>query len=485
MNFLMKMRRKYSEMPLPLKASIWFVVCSFLQRGISVITTPIFTRLLTPGEFGEYNVFNSWLGIASVIISLNLYQGVYSQGLVKFEDDRSRFSSALQGLTLVLISCWTVFYACFHDLINRTLSLTTSQVVCMLLLVWMTSVFNFWAVDKRVDYKYRALVLITLASSLTAPILGIILVSIFDDKVLGRILGIVIANLALYSWMFFCQMARGRTFFSKKYWKYALVFNLPLVPHYLSLTLLNSADRIMIANMVGEWEAGIYSLAYSISQIMLIFNTSITQALEPWMYRKIKSEQFEDIARIGYLCLIVVGVLNTLVVALAPEIVALFAPMEYSGAVWVIPPVSLSVLFMFAYGLFAVFEFYFEKTKLVAGATLVGAVVNVLVNLMLIPAFGYLASCYVTLLCYVLLAFFHYIAMSRILKHQQVEVVYSIRSLCFIFMLFTGACALLLLSYHYLMMRVCIISGILLACLVKKGKILSAVKAIISLKNDR
>ena len=65
--------------------------------------------------------------------------------------------------------------------------------------------------------------------------------------------------------MYFAEMIKGKKFYSAKFWKHALMFNLPLIPHYLSQTILNSADRIMISSLVGASEAGIYSLAYSIS----------------------------------------------------------------------------------------------------------------------------------------------------------------------------------------------------------------------------
>ena len=101
-------------MPVQVKASFWFLVCSFFQKGISFITTPIFTRILTTGEYGEYNVFNSWLQIITPIVSLNLSSGVYAQGIVKFEDERDQFTSSLQGLGLTLILAWTIVYLSFH-----------------------------------------------------------------------------------------------------------------------------------------------------------------------------------------------------------------------------------------------------------------------------------------------------------------------------------------------------------------------------------
>ena len=51
-----------------------------------------------------FNVFNSWLGIVTVIVCLDLYAGVYTQGLVKFDSERKQFSSYLQGLTLTLVT---------------------------------------------------------------------------------------------------------------------------------------------------------------------------------------------------------------------------------------------------------------------------------------------------------------------------------------------------------------------------------------------
>ena len=91
-----KITEGYRKLPIQARASLCFLICSFLQRGISVITTPIFTRILSTAEYGQFSVFNSWMLLIGPVISLNLSSGVYSQGVVKFEDDRAKFSSALQ-----------------------------------------------------------------------------------------------------------------------------------------------------------------------------------------------------------------------------------------------------------------------------------------------------------------------------------------------------------------------------------------------------
>ena len=90
---------KYIRMPIQVKASFWFLICSFLQKGISVISTPIFTRLFTTEEYGRYNVFNSFLSIVTIFVSLSLAGGVYTQGIIKYENNRLVYSSTMQGLS--------------------------------------------------------------------------------------------------------------------------------------------------------------------------------------------------------------------------------------------------------------------------------------------------------------------------------------------------------------------------------------------------
>ena len=369
---------RYKSFPIQVKASLWFLICSFLQKGISTVTTPIFTRIMNTTEYGQYNVFNSWLSIASIFVSLSLTGGVYAQGLVKFEKDRNVFTSSLQGLTLLLVAVWMVIYFIFHDFWNQLFTLSSVQMIAMLVIIWTTAVFSFWSTEQRVNYKYKALVAITLVVSLAKPIVGIFCVSVTNDKVSARILGIALVELIGYAWLFFIQVKRGEVLFSKKYWVYALSFNLPLVPHYLSQTVLNSADRIMIRDLVGPSDAGIYSLAYSISLLMLLFNTALMQTINPWIYRKIKDKSIKDISSVAYSTLMALACLNLLLIVLAPEVVAIFAPPTYYDAIYVIPPVAMSGYFMYMYDLFAKFAFYYEKTKFVMIASVTGAILNII-----------------------------------------------------------------------------------------------------------
>ena len=477
---------KYRRLPVQVRASFWFLICSFLQRGISVITTPIFTRILTASEYGDYNVFNSWLGIVTIFTSLRLYYGVYSQGLVKFEDERNLFSSSMQGLLFSLVTGWTTIYLIFHRFFNHLFSLTTLQGLAMFAMIWATGAFSFWAAEQRVIFSYRRLVLVTIIVSIAKPVLSIIFILNSEDKVTARILGLMFVELIGYSWCFVMQMVKGKNFFSAKFWKYALLFNIPLVPHYLSQTVLNSADRIMIRDMIGSKQAGIYSLTYSISQIMMLFNQALIQTLTPWIYQKIKADKPEEVPRLGYIALVLIGTVNLILIILAPEVVAIFAPATYYEAIWIIPPVALSGIFVFAYNLFSAFEFYFEKTKFIMAASVAGAVLNVVLNYIFINIFGYYAAGYTTLACYIIYALGHYYNMQRICRDNfKDRTIYDTKILTAIAIAFL-VCGFVFLSLYKLPViryGVVLVGTVILA--VNSRKILMLIRQIFDLRKKK
>lgn len=474
---------KYNKMPIQIRASFWFLICSFLQKGISMITTPIFTRIMDTSEYGQFGVFSSWLGIITILVSLNMFYGVHTQGIVKFSDESKEFSSSLQGLTTILVTIWTIVYLAFHNFWNELLSLTTVQMISLLLIVWTTAIFNFWANEQRVKYSYKALVIVTLIVSIAKPALEIVLVLHLEDKVTARILGWILVELVAYSWMYIIQMKNGKVFFSKKFWIYALTFNLPLVPHYLSATVLNSADRIMIKNMVGDSESGIYNLAYSVALIMTLFNTALTQTITPWMYQKIKEKKERELAPIAYISLIIIAVVNLLLILLAPEVVSIFAPKTYYQAIWVIPPVAMSVYFMFSYDLFAKFAFYYEKTIVIMIASVSGAVLNIILNYIFIKMFGYVAAGYTTLVCYMVFAVFHYIFMQKVCRDFCNEVnPYETKKILKITIPFLSIGFLLLVTYKVPILRYGIIAVALFVAIIMRKKIITMIKNLISLR---
>lgn len=448
-----------------------------------MVTTPIFTRIMSTSEYGQYGVFSSWLSIISIIVCMNLYFGVHSQGIVKFYEKRNQFTSSLQGLTTVLVTFWTIIYLAFQSFWNNLFSLTSIQMLSMLLIMWTSAIFNFWANEQRLTYSYRSIVIVTFLVSISRPLLELILVMHSEDKVTARIVGWVVIELLAYSWMYIILQKKGSIFFSKKYWWYALTFNIPLIPHYLSAVALNSADRIMIQRMVGDSQAGIYSLAYSLSLIMTLFNSAMMQTISPWMYQKIKHHKSTDIAPVAYITLAVIAGLNLILILLAPEAVAIFAPKTYYEAIWVIPPVAMSVYFMYSYDLFAKFAFYHEKTFVIMVASVMGALLNLVLNFYCIKRFGYMAAGYTTLVCYVFFSVTHYIFMRKICRDFSYrEYPYNTKIIITITTPFLITGFLIMTSYDYPIIRCIFVILSIMMLLIYRKKIIKYIKRIIAVK---
>lgn len=465
------------------KAAMWFFICSIIQRGISFITTPVFTRLMSTSDYGQYNTFVSWQSVISVIVTLNLTSGVYLQGLVKFEKDRDRFTSALFGLLCGLIVVWMLIYLAFRNHINVLINMNTEKMLLMFCLIWSSALYGFWSVNKRVDFDYKSIVLISLLFSVANPVLSILFMSNSEDKALAKIIGMAISEFILFGWMAVSLLRKSKKVFSGEYWAYAMRFNMPLIPHYLASSILSSSDRIMIERLIGESEAGIYSLAYSVSMIMTMISGALTQTIEPWVYKKIRDQKEETIAPVAYSSLIAVAGVNLLLIAFAPEVIRIFAPRDYYDAIWTIPPVVMSVFFMFGYSFFAAFEFYYEKTKYISLATFGGAILNIVFNLLFIPRFGYVAAGYTTLTCYVVYVAAHYCFMKRILSDQEIgKRIYSIKVMMFIAGVFMIAGFLFSLTYEIWQLRYLLLLLLVFMCVYKKKKIAAFIEKILAMR---
>ena len=413
-----KLRTAYQKLAQPVKASLWFLICGFLQKGISMITTPIFTRVMTEAEYGRFSTYNSWLGIIQIIVSLNLAAGVYTRGLVKNEEDQDCFSSSMLGLSTTCILIWSVLYALMHKWVNHWLGLNTVLMVAMFFEIWSHAAYQFWSNRERVNYRYKRLVVLTLSYVILRPLLAVLCIYQTDTahQVEARVIATTLVNVVLFTALYIAISRKGKKYFSKKYWGYALKFNLPLVPHYLSQVVLNQSDRLMINHIWGPVETAYYSVAYTLAMVLQILNNSISATMNPWIYKSIKHNEAHKIGKVSYAVLGMIALLNLAVILAAPELLHILAPDSYMAAIWVVPPVTASVYFMFLYNLFATFEYYYEKTHYVTVATIVGAVLNIGLNAVFIPKFGFIAAGYTTLACYILYAFAHYFFMRKVQK---------------------------------------------------------------------
>lgn len=462
------------------KASIAYTVCSILQRCLSFITMPLFTRLLTQEQYGQYTVYTSWMGILTIFISLNLAYGSFSKAMVTFEKDRHGYVAAVQNVTLILAGIFLLIYLPFRNFWNPLFELPTALVLLMVVEIVLQNALLCWYGQRRFEYKYKGVVIVTMLVALASPALAYLLVSNFAEKGYARIVGyalvVILAGLACFIYF----AIKGKGGFKKAYWKYALYFNIPLIPYYLSQVIFNQSDRIMISHITGTDKAAMYAVAYTLATILTFVLNAVNGSYVPWFYNKIKEGKGKENQPMANGISLLMAFLLLAVIALAPEIITIMAGDSYRDAIWVVPPVAMSIQLLFYAQLFINVEFYYEQKTLLVWGSIGAAVLNIILNWILIPIFGFVAAGYTTLISYIVFAVWNYYNVKHIAKTQGFALDYfNLKALIGIFLGFSALGFTATALYELPVIRWCIIGAVLLALIIFHKKVIAFVKSVL------
>ena len=231
-----------------------------------------------------------------------------------------------------------------------------------------------------------------------------------------------------------------------------------LIPHYLSVQVLSQSDRLMINKMCSSSDAGIYSIAYTFAMLLQLVTSAISTSFTPWVYQKINRKEYEKVKAVTTPIVLIVSLLTLALICVIPDIFFVLLPQSYHPAIWVIPPVAVGAFFMFLYPLFGSVEFYFNGNRFVTAASIIGASLNLLLNYIFIPIFGFIAAAYTTLFCYIFFSVFHYVSMVWLLRKNNIhERIYGIGQITAISILTIVLMVLITLSYSNLYIRYAIV----------------------------
>ena len=173
---LKKALKVYTDLPVMAKAALWFTVCSFAQQGISIITTPIYTRLLSTEDYGVWTIYQTWQSLLSVFVTLNLAGGGFNNAMLKFKDDQNGYVSSMTGLAFTLTAFWLVVFLIGKDIFTSLIGLPTIYLLVMFAEMFFRMVFSLWAGQQRFNYLYKPLLLVTLVSTILPQVISAIAV---------------------------------------------------------------------------------------------------------------------------------------------------------------------------------------------------------------------------------------------------------------------------------------------------------------------
>ena len=445
------MLKKLKKLPQGAKASIAFLFSNVVTSGIAYITIPFYTRILTTEEYGQVNVVLTWTHIFGIIAMFCLSFGVFNNGMIDYPDKRDSYSFSMLVLSNLFTILFAVILFAVYPFVGKVIGLNYTLLTLMIATFLLKPAYNFWTARQRYEYKYKYVVLWTILNAVLSPAVAILICLMHEpgDRLYSRLFGAESVPLVMAA-CFYIYLGRNSRFsVDRNFWKSAILFNLPLIPHYLSYYILNSSDKIMISQLVGDSETAYYSVAYSAAAVVSIVWSAVNGSLIPYTYEKCSIKDYKSISNVTLPILTLFAVICIFAIVLAPEVVAVMATNAYTDAIYVIPPIVAGTFFQVQYFIYANIVYYFKKPKYVMYASVTAAIANIILNYFFIQEFGYKAAGYTTLICYMTQAVLDYFAMRYVVK----EKVYNMKFISFLSVAVVLISLLSLLLYSYPFIR--------------------------------
>lgn len=385
---------------------------NIFYKAFPLIMMPILTGMLSTADYGLANTYASWVSIIACLNGFGLGNAIrvayvdYRNNLNQYMSSAMMMSFAqfitVSAIGLVILK---IFFGNVPFLVG----------VCCAIHSYMTCIVNAYIQKFMMEVKYTKKVLLQTLPNVAIGLLSVLFIYLMsDNKYLGRIFAFVVVYVIVGGILMIYTFLKGRMFFNFEYWKYGFKFSVPLVFSGLALVILSSFDTTMLTTMVGASEAGIYSVTYSVGTAVLVLTSSFESVWIPWFTERMNKQKYGEINKGFQVYLIVGAALITGAMLCLPEVFKLFANKSYWGGLLLLPPIVLATFFTFLYSIAVNYEYYCKKTKIVAMNSTIAAVLNVLLNAIVIPKFGAQGAAYTTVASYVFVFIIHTLYVKRL-----------------------------------------------------------------------
>jgi len=458
------------RLKLPAKATIYYGLSAALAKSVGILTTPIFTRILSGEEYGIYTLYMSWLGLFTLICSSVISPTSIYKAFEKFgnEKDGIAVSAFLLGIGFTLGICILLFT--FSSLLELELSLLT---ILGIQLLCDESVGLYQSI-RRYEYKYKSLSLVNAASVIITPFLSIVLISGAGLGYRGRIFGLLITSIIIALPHIYKLLNIGIGKFKKTLTIYIAKRTLPLLPYSASSALSAELDKLMITAMLGAEALAKYSVAHTLGLGLGFAVTALASALYPWVIRRLSTEKEDEIEPTFSSILCSLGAMAIVVGAFTPEIFRFLAPTSYSDAENATLPLLLSTLPSFATSFITVGIVNAERSGYTFFSAVASVLSGVLFNLFLIPRLKYFGAGLSLLISSLLGLIISYIFLKKCGSCR----IFSYREFIKVFLLTALGLSLGALTYSFISFRILLlslpISMLFKAFCILKGKILES-----------
>ena len=398
------------------KAGFGYTVGNILVKGIMFLSLPLFSRIMTTAQFGVYNVFISYESILYVLIGMAMDNSLQSANL-DYKESVNKYISSISLIYFLNAAICCVLIACFGGWLSDILNLERGALYLLVVYSFSTAIISLYNMKVSLKYEYKKYLILTLSYSVGNILLSLLLMLtvLSEHRDYGRIVGasgavLVAAVYALYS---IYKDAKPKV--ERTYWKFALKFSLPLIPHGISQVLLAQFDRIMIRQLVSDSAAGIYSLATNIKLILTVITRSITTAWRTWFFNAMSENKIKDVQKRACQLVEMYAIFSIGLMSISKEMILIFGGYKYEEAKYVAIPMIMDAFLLFIYSLIVQSEYYAKKTHYIMIGTIIATVINIITNYIFIQMYGFVAAAYTTLFSYVIYLVLHLIISYKVI----------------------------------------------------------------------
>lgn len=391
-----------------------------LNKIIPFILLPVITRMLeNPSDYGIYDMYNTIIGVASPLAMLGMYDSMFREYFEK-KDQMYKFNVTTTASKIVLIASLItglmliVFNKAFSNILYKT-TFYGSIVIFSGIELIISNNCTIYSAPTRIEDNKKIYVLSGMINSLAYYALAIFLIYI-GFSFYSMIYANIIASLLLCIFYFILNRRHfvlGK--FDKTIAKELLSIGIPLVPTFLVYWIYNSMDKIMITNILGINELGVYSIGAKVASVSTLIYYAFAGGWQYFAFSTMKDEDqiqltsniFEYLALISYISLIIIY----------PFINASFKLLfneSYINGYVVVPYLYLGPLLLMLFQVAANQFIVMKKSYFSTISLCIGAIFNLILNIKLIPILGIEGASIATLAGYALSVLFVCILTSKL-----------------------------------------------------------------------
>jgi O-antigen/teichoic acid export membrane protein len=371
-----------------------YTAASILSKVIAVALLPLYTRYLSTEDYGAAEVLFAAVVSASIIVRFGLIEAILRFFYLDDEDPQRVVKSTFAGLfwlsTLGVLIALPLAEPLSELLLPDAEKLGGSApelVRISIVGLWVLTMWEFMLTLFRLEERARAYFVTTILSVVTAIALTVALVVGLDEGARGLLLGSYATGAAFVLVLIALQWRRLSLRFDPALLRRLFRFGLPTMPAEVSLYALNFVDRLIIVRSLGLAEAGLYSLGVKFAQAVNVLVRGFQLAWPPLAY----SIRDDDEARRTYATVVTLFVAGcSFVVAgmwlFSRWIVRALAAPKFFDSYEVIGLIAAAVTLYALYLVLVVILGRTGRTEFNLPAAIAALVVNVVLNLLLVPS---------------------------------------------------------------------------------------------------